>query len=282
MKKKLNRAVRLLCAVLMLVSLTLPEYTPVVSTAQAVTQQEIDKLKEEAKELAKQQQETKSKLSELKNDRSKAIERLNLLDQQIAGTERAIANTEKQIAGYEAMLSQSEYELAQAQRMERETYELFCRRARVMEEEGVPSFWSVLVKAENFSDLLSRLSDVQVVINYDQGILDSLRTQQAEISEKLAYQNELKTAAEEAKLTLEAQKRELDEQRLEANALVQEIQGNVTEYEAILKAIEDEEEAIQQEIIKKNAELAEQMTVTSPSVARTIILPFIDSNFESS
>ncbi len=259
MKKKLSRALRLLCAVLMLISITVPEYAPVVSTAQAVTQKEIDKLKEEAKELAKQQQETKSKLSELKNDRSRAIERLNLLDQQIAGTERAIANTEKQIAGYEAMLAQSEYELAEAQRMERETYEIFCRRARVMEEEGIPSFWSVLVKAENFSDLLSRLSDVQVVISYDQSILDSLRTQQREITEKLNYQSELKTAAEEAKLTLEAQKKDLDAQRLEANALVQEIQGNVAEYETILKAIEDEEEAIQKEIIKKNAELAEQM-----------------------
>ncbi len=259
MKKKLSRVLRLLCAVLMLISITVPEYAPVVTTAQAVTQKEIDKLKEEAKELAKQQQETKSKLSELKNDRSRAIERLNLLDQQIANTERAIANTEKQIAGYEAMLAQSEYELAEAQRMERETYEIFCRRARVMEEEGIPSFWSVLVKAEDFSDLLSRLSDVQVVISYDQGILDSLRTQQQDITAKRNYQNELKTAAEEAKLTLEAQKKDLDAQRLEANALVQEIQGNVDEYETLLKAIEDEEEAIQKEIIKKNAELAEQM-----------------------
>lgn len=257
--KKSERIARIVCAILMLISLLVPERSPMLPSAQAVTQAEIDKLKDEAKELAKQQQETKSKLAELRNDRSKAIERLNLLDQQIAGTEKAIANTEKQIAGYEALLAQTEYELNETMRKQDETYALFCRRARAMEEEGTPSFWSVLFQATDFSDLLSRLSDVQVVIDYDQSILNELSDLKIQIEEKLAYQQTLKTEAEDAKRTLEAQKADLDAQRLEANELVQELKSNVAEYEAQLKAIEKEEEQIQQEILKKNEELAEQM-----------------------
>ena len=230
-----------------------------VHQAQAVTQKEIDGLKDEAKELAKQQAELKSQNATLKHDRAKAIERRNLLDQQIATTEKAINNTEKQIAGYEALLAQSQYELDETQRQEEETYELFCRRARAMEEEGVPSFWSVLFRATSFSDLLSRLSDVQVVIDYDQRILNELGDLKAQIGEKLTYQGELKTAAEEAKATLEAQKADLAAQREEANELVQQLQANVKQNEDLLRKIDEEEERIQKEILKKTEELAEQM-----------------------
>lgn len=259
MKKKSNRVTRVIFALLLLVSILLPEYTPMIHQAQAVTQKEIDGLKDEAKNLAKRQAELKSQNATLKNDRAKAIERRNLLDQQINNTEQAIVNTEKQIAGYEALLAQSQYELDEAQHKEEETYELFCRRARAMEEEGVPSFWSVLFRATSFSDLLSRLSDVQVVLDYDQRILSELSDLKAQIGEKLSYQEGLKTAAEEAKVTLEAQKEELAEQRAEANELVQQLQANVKENEDLLKQIDEEEERIQKEILKKTEELAEQM-----------------------
>ena len=259
MKKKWKRAARLVCAMLMLFSLVVPENALIVDRAQAVTQKEIDNLKDDAKDLAAQQAEMKKKISELKNDRSKAIQLRTLLDQQISATEQAIVNTEKQIAGYEALLSQTQYELSETRREEEETYELFCRRARAMEEEGAPSFWSVLFKATDFSDLLSRLSDVQVVIDYDQRILRELRELKAQIEEKLLYQSDLKAAAEEAKVTLQAQQEELNTQREEANALVQQLQANVAENEALLREIEEEEERIQKEILKKTEELAEQM-----------------------
>lgn len=259
MKKKWKRAARLACAMLMLISLVVPERAPMADTAQAVTQQEIDNLKDDAKELARQQAELKSQLADLKNDRSKAIERRNLLDQQIANTEQAIINTQQQIAGYDALLSQTEYELEENRREEEETYALFCRRARAMEEEGVPSFWSVLFKATDFSDLLSRLSDVQVVIDYDQSVLNELSAIRAQIEEKLLYQSELKYAAEAAKLTLEQQKADLDAQRQEANELVQELYANVAEYEDILRALDEEDARIQAEILRKEEELAEQM-----------------------
>lgn len=258
-RRKISRAARILCAVLMLASLLLPEYAPMVNTAGAVTQQDIDKLKGDAKDLAAQQAELKSKLAALKSDRTKAIQRRNLLDEQIANTVKAIANTESQIAGYEALLSQTAYELEENRRQEEETYALFCSRARVMEEEGVPSFWTVLFKATSFSDLLSRLSDVQVVIDYDQSVLNELRSIKAEIEEKQLYQEGLKSEAEAAKLTLEQQKKELDEQREEANQLVKELEANVQENEDILKEIDEEEERIQKEILKKTEELAAQM-----------------------
>ena len=49
----------------------------------------------------------------------------------------------------------------------------------------------------------------------------------------------------------EQQRAELDEQRQEANDLVKELEANVQENEDILRQIDEEEERIQQEILKK-------------------------------
>lgn len=257
--RKRSRTLALALAALVLLTLAPTEDpTGVIPVAQAVTQADIDALKGDASELADQRSGIKSQLADLKDQRATAIRRKELLDQQIALTEREIRNTEDQIAGYEALLSQTAKELEENRRQEEEQYALFCERARVMEEAGTTSYWSVLFKATDFSDLLSRLSDVQEVMDYDQGVLDSLRQLRSQIEAKQAQQEQLRAETEEAKATLEVQKADLVAQRKEAEALVAEIQANVDEYEAELKEIEAERDRIQKEIVEKSNELARQ------------------------
>ena len=95
-------------------------------TARAVSQSDIDDLKDDRKELTEEKKEIESQLSQLRDDKANAIQRRNLLDQQISLTEREIANTEAQIAGYEALLAQTAYELEENRREEAERYALFC------------------------------------------------------------------------------------------------------------------------------------------------------------
>lgn len=257
--RKRSRTLALALAALVLLTLAPTEDpTGVIPVAQAVTQADIDALKGDASELADQRSGIKSQLADLKDQRATAIRRKELLDQQIALTEREIRNTEDQIAGYEALLSQTAKELEENQRQEEEQYALFCERARVMEEAGTTSYWSVLFKATDFSDLLSRLSDVQEVMDYDQGVLDSLRQLRSQIEAKQAQQEQLRAETEEAKATLEVQKADLVAQQEEAVALLAEIQANVDEYEAELKEIEAERDRIQKEIVEKSNELARQ------------------------
>lgn len=232
---------------------------PLAETAQAVTQGDIDALKDSADDLADQKSEIKSQLAALKDEKATLLEKRALLDQQIAVTEKEIANTEAQIAGYEALLAQTALELEENKKEEEERYELFCERTRVMEEHGTASYWAVLFNAEDFSDLLSRLADIQEVMDYDQSILDSLRAIRAEIEAKQAYQQQLKDDAEAAKATLLATKADLDAQRQEANALVAKLESNVAEYSEQLAQVEEEEEAIQKEIVEKTNQLAAEM-----------------------
>ena len=291
---KRKRILSLALAVLMVLVLT-PVGGELRPTAYAVTQDDIDSLKGDAKDLASQRSEVKSDLAELRSKRASIVEQKRLIDQQITLTEQEIENTESQIAGYEALLSQTAYELEENQKAEEAQYELFCRRARAMEEAGTASYWSVLFKAESFSDLLSRLSDIQEVMDYDQSVLDDLRQLRAQIEAKQAEQEELKAGQEEAKVTLEEKKEDLAGQRTEAEALIQELNSEVAEYEEDLKAIEAAEAALQKEIKAKEEELARQLNwsasvggyiwpetvskrITSPMGSRNIHYPGASTN----
>ena len=263
MIKKARRITALLLAALVLLALAPVEEAGVVPVAQAVTQADIDALKGDASELADQRSGIKSQLADLKNQRATAIKRKELLDQQIALTEREIRNTEDQIAGYEALLSQTAKELEENRRQEEAQYALFCERARVMEEAGTTSYWAVLFKADSFADLLSRLSDVQEVMNYDQGVLDNLRQLRTQIQAKQDEQENLKAQSEEAKAELEVQKADLEEQQKESVKLLNEINANVAQYEQELEEVNAERDRIQADILKKSEELARKLAMTA-------------------
>ena len=255
--KKSKRYVRicaaLLCAVLCLSVNVAP------AMAAKVTQADIDALKGNAASLDKKQKEIQSKLNSLKNDKAAAVQKKTLLDDQIANTNAKISNTEAQISDYNALISQAEAELADAQQREEAQYELFCKRVREMEERGTISYWSVLFKANSFSDLLGSLDFINEVMDYDRRVIQDLQTLQAEIAEKKAGLEANKAALEAAKAELETQKKQLSAQRDEANKLVKEIDDNAAEYQATLKELEAEERRIEQQVKQMQKKLEEQM-----------------------
>ena len=125
--------------------------------AALVTQADIDALKGDAGDLKDQKKTLQAELDRLAKDKSQVMARKNNLDRQIQTTGSEIENVEAQIAGYEELIARSEEDLADAQRREEEQYALFCDRVRAMEEQGEISYWSVLFRANSFSELLGRL-----------------------------------------------------------------------------------------------------------------------------
>ena len=225
-KKPFFHLVRLLCCLALVCCLIGTELTP----ALAVTQQEINNLKDDAGDLKEQVKELEKKLDDLADDRSAAMQRKNLLDEKISATSQQITNMEEQIAKYAELIAQSEAELADAEAREEAQYELFCQRVRAMEEQGTVSYWTFLFRAVSFSDLLDRLDAINEIMAYDQGVIEDLKTLQTEISEKKAGLEVNKADSEEAKAELESIKASLDTQRTEANQLIEQIRANEAEY----------------------------------------------------
>ena len=259
--KTMKRICRMLAALALAVCLVGAEMSPVL----AVTQAEIDSLKNEAKELGDQKKELEAKLKELANDKSKALEQKKLLDQQIDNTSAQIKNVETQIADYADLITQTEAELADAEAREAAQYELFCQRVRAMEESGEVSYWSVLFGASSFTDMLTRLNDVKEVMDADQKVIDDLKDLQAEITAKKEQLENSKAEREAAKAELVNKKSELDKQRQQAIALVNEINDNEEENQVTLDALDKEEERILAEALRKSRELAAQQAAAGKS-----------------
>ena len=86
-----KRIAKRLLVVALVLSLAIPlvPQTMVVS-ASAVTQAEIDELKDNASDLREQQKELQNQLAAIKEDKNKALEQKTLLEQQINATQAEI------------------------------------------------------------------------------------------------------------------------------------------------------------------------------------------------
>ena len=259
--RKMKRMCRIVAALLLAVCLVGAEMAPVL----AVTQAEIDKLKNEANDLGNQKKELEAKLKELAGDKVKVLEQKKVLDQQIANTSAQIGNVEAQIADYASLITQTEEELADAEKREEAQYELFCQRVRAMEESGEVSYWSVLFGASSFTDMLARLDDVNEVMEADQKVIDDLKTLQVEITEKKEQLEDSKAEREAAKADLVSKKSELDKQRKQAISLVNEINDNEQENKETLAALDAEEDRILAEALRLSKKLAEEQAAQGKS-----------------
>ena len=243
--------------------------------ALAVTQADINALQSDADELDAKRKELESQLDSLSDDKAQALKRKELLDQQISNTSAQIANVEAQISEYEELITQTEAELADAEEREEAQYELFCSRVRSMEEQGTVSYWSVLFKADSFTDLLSRLDFVNEIMDYDQRVIQDLQDLQQEITEKKESLEDSRSESEAAKTKLVSEKSTLDKQRADAVALVNEINANEAEYQSTLDAIDAEEEAIQARIVELSRQLAAQQAASGQTTSNAALGGYI-------
>ena len=265
MKKKAGKRLHHLCRSLFAAALVLALAGADLLPAAAVTWADVNELKDEANSLDAEKKELEAQLDALADDKSQAVARKELLDQQIANTEAQIANVQAQIDEYAALITQTEQELTEAEEQEAAQYELFCDRVREMEKQGEVSYWAVLFRATSFTDLLGRLDAVNEVMQYDQGVINDLKALQAEIEEKKATLETSKTESEAARSELESKKSELNTQRNEANAVIQELTANENETEAVLADLEAEQDALWAEAQRLSDQLVAEQAANGQS-----------------
>ncbi len=267
----------------MVLLILLPMFTMLTGGARAVTQSEIDALKQEQAESQARQEELKDQLAEAEEKQSAAEEQRSLLLAQLDAINDELDNINAQIALYDEQIAQKEAERKEAEAKEQAQYELFCQRVRAMEEEGTVSYWSILFNAESFSDMLDRLADIDAVMDYDNQIMDELTATREEL-ERLQAELESARADEQAvKEEQEAKKAEQQAKVAEAEKVLEELNQNVEEVNRQLEAEDEAAAAIQADIEKKQAELEaqrQQQNVTLPVSSTGFQWPLPASNLK--
>ena len=213
-------------------------------------QEQIDALEEQneqiqaqIEELEQQKQDNYSEMEEVVREKSNIDEQITLLNAQIMVTE-------EQVSAYAVLISDKQAEFDKAQAHFEELNEKNRERIRAMEENGAVSYWSVLFKANSFSDFLDRLNMIQEIAAADKRRLEEMNQAALELSqarEELVVQKE---ALEQTKLGLNEAKVVLDEKRQQSNSLLADLVARGEEYQLLL----DEGEALLEEKLQELAE----------------------------
>ena len=246
-----------LAAVLALL-LLLPMVTMILGGAGAVTQSEIDALKAEQAESQQRQDELEAQLADVEADQAAAQQKRQLLQAQLDAINQEIENIDKQIAYYDGEIAQKEAERIQAEADEQAQYELFCQRVRAMEEAGSVSYWSILFNAEDFSELLDRLADIDAVMDYDNQVMDELIAIREEIVRLKTQLETARAEEQEARDQQAVKKAEQQAKVAEAQKLVDELNADAAEVNRQLDEEIEGAAEIQALIAQKQRQLEEQ------------------------
>lgn len=128
---------------------------------------------------------------------------------------------------YETEIEKTGKEIAQLRIEYDEAYAVFLDLLRMSYEEGTANYLEILLGAESFTDLLSRIDRVSGLIRYSDGIMSKLTEQQAELDAK--YEQLLKDseAHDEAIRSLEEKKAEIDTWEQENEAELAKIEADI-------------------------------------------------------
>lgn len=252
----LRRAVVLLLALAMFLPLTGPG---MVLETSAVTQAEIDALKGNAGKLAEQKKDIQAQLKAVQADKSSALKKKELLEDQIDLIRQEIANINEQIAMYDQLIAEKTVELEQAEADEKAQFDLFCRRMRHMEEQGETSYWSILFASGDFSELLDNYMMIEEIIQYDNQVIDSLVSLQEKVSNDRTALEEAQSEQETAKAQQMAAQDELKAQEDEVDKLIAEISAQEDLLEEMEEELNKAAKALDAQIKAKEREYAAQV-----------------------
>ena len=128
---------------------------------------------------------------------------------------------------YETEIEKTGKEIAKLRIEYDEAYAVFLDLLRMSYEEGTANYIEILLGAESFTDLLSRIDRVSGLIRYSDGIMSKLTEQQAELDAK--YEQLLKDseAHDEAIRSLEEKKAEIDTWEQENEAELTKIEADI-------------------------------------------------------
>lgn len=225
------------------------------SASAAKSSSEIEK---EIEDLKKQQEQNRTQIAILEGQLSQNMDKMeeivaqkNVIDQQIFLLHQQVQNLSKQITAYNGLIADKQAELDAATARWEELCQQYKERVRAMEENGKVSYWSVLFKANSFSDLLDRLNMIEEIAAADQRRMKELNEAAKAVEEaKISLETE-KTALEVSKKELENTSQELNTSRAEADKLLKQLIAIGQEYQDMI----DEHERKESETAGKIDEL---------------------------
>lgn len=221
--------------------------------AQAASRSAIESLQSQQASLTVQKAELQKKLDGIRSSQGQALNKKNLVEQQLNVLKQQIQVSENLLAQYARQITEKEAELEQAKAKEAEYQAEFEQRVRAMEERGNVSYWSVLFQASDFSDLLDRIDMIGEIMDADDQVLDQLAEARQAVVQAKADLEASRQGQQETLAQQQSQQAQLQAQQAEVDQLIQEIatQGDV--YAKQIEKLEATQDDVAQQIAEAEA-----------------------------
>ncbi len=224
--------------------------------------EKIQDAQEEIDKLAKRKDETQETISALDKKISLLQDQINLLQNDIDALKDQIQKTQDDIDKTEQEIVRTQEEIDRKQAEFDKTFADYCQRLRAMYVSGNTSNLEVLLTSIDISSILTRSQMIKSVSQQDSRTLDDLMKKMAEIERAKAELEKKRNQLKEDKKLLEASKKsleenmasvkssksELDKEVNKANALMQKLRDDTSEYQEKIETNEAQLRQVQQEI----------------------------------
>ncbi len=241
--------------------------------AQAASSGEI---KNQINELEKEQDAMQKELDALEKKRKENLSALedivaqkSIVDQQVALLYDQVDNMNDQIAAYAVMIADKQAELDDAAEKLQEMKEKHMERLRAMEEDGSLSYWSVLFKANSFTDLLDRLDMIQEIAAADKKRIEEMGEAAKLVEETRQVLQEERAALQNSRYELAAKQLLLERKAEESEKLMAELIAKGEEFDRWMEQKEDdiaklEDKLLDLEVDYDNAKYQEWLATSVP------------------
>ena len=263
-KRKIRVAVALCLSVLMM-GTVVSEAFPV--PAYAVTQSQIDELKEQRNVIRAQRQEKQAIVEALEAEKADVVAQKQAMDERNMYTLQQIQLNNQEIELYDEMIAEKAAELEEAQRLENEQLERYRARVRAMEENGGYNILAIISKSDSFSDMLTAMDDVGEIMESDRQLEEAYIAARENTESVKADYEDTRSELEELKAQLKEEQEELEKDIEEAIQIILDLENDLENHQAEYDAIMAAEDAANATIDKLVAELEAQRAAEAAAAA---------------
>lgn len=265
MNKRKIRAALALCLSVLMMGTVVSEAIPV--PAYAVTQSQIDELKEQRNVIRAQRQEKQAIVEALEAEKADVVAQKQAMDERNMYTLQQIQLNNQEIELYDEMIAEKAAELEEAQRLENEQLERYRARVRAMEENGGYNILAIISKSDSFSDMLTAMDDVGEIMESDRQLEDAYIAARENTESVKADYEDTRAELEELKAQLKAEQEELEKDIEEAIQIILDLENDLENRQAEYDAIMAAEDAANATIDKLVAELEAQRAAEAAAAA---------------
>ena len=214
----------------------------------AVTQSEIDSLKNNSNEIEDKIKEAEEKQGEVAEQITEATKQIKELTNKISNYENQIEELDEELSGLEDSIAKTSAELEEAEKKYIEQEEALKARIVAQYEAGETTYLDVILGGGNIWDMISNWQVASDIAEMDNRLLEEIEKNKNKI--------------EEAKKSLETNKEQVETLKKSKEQTASALKNSQSQKEEQVSQLSEEEKLLQEEIdrlTKENAEIERKL-----------------------